>query len=203
MMPQLRVRAAGKPLRRAGFAFGAEPSILVVAALTLLQIGRLVGEPLLVVEIGDGETFSTFPDDDRGALIELGEAVAGLTREEVREQLLAGTLPVSDDIRDAMLAADVAGDAVASEHDANVVPGAHPTGGTAKPPAAAKPKSAKAPAGKRTAPKAAAPKVGASKPVGEVTPAPTPTPTPTEPVSNEGSGTTGEGDGQGTGGANA
>lgn len=55
--PLLRVTARSKNFRRAGIAFGHQPSLIALAALTASAALALVTEAELICEVGDGETF--------------------------------------------------------------------------------------------------------------------------------------------------
>ncbi|RHW17196.1 hypothetical protein D1610_11645 [Sphingomonas gilva] len=98
----IRVSAV-RPFRRAGFAFGREPTILTAEDVTPEQLVRLLDEPLLAVHMAMDGRWVTFPGQELAELRQLAEETRGLTRDAIRARLLTGGLNVDAEVQRAML----------------------------------------------------------------------------------------------------
>ncbi|AJP73164.1 hypothetical protein [Sphingomonas hengshuiensis] len=80
----LRIKSARVPFRRAGLTFGASASLVDIRTLDGARLLALAREPLLSIEIGDGEGgFRPLPHFDAGMTAEHAQMIIDSTIEEL------------------------------------------------------------------------------------------------------------------------
>lgn len=104
-MSRVRHSSTRQPYRRGGVAIGPKGAGTIATLADLGQDAflKLARDPLVQVEVEtESGTWVAMQSGDIEFALGIG-AVAGLTIEQVRAQLEAGTLPISEDVRAAML----------------------------------------------------------------------------------------------------